>query len=570
MSHFRVAGPSRTIEPRRADPSALPLRSSNNVGFPATLDNAVGVADMTAARRPEIPGPVAALPGFAVRSGPVPKSAPAKADGDGANDRTGVLPSADLNGTSVALRNAQSGTPSPLAATPVPASSHDSAAPAAPPPVNSQQRGSQVRATSGADKFRIEDLPDPTRGPRADAAEPDWDRPATALAPPNHDYGAAPIATAPSTGEPVIRRISRERRSTGAAAPDPAFGTPSAGPPSVASEGEATLPLHLSTGDIRLGTAGPATNPDLQTDWRDQEAPFAASALDADTQFDDRDSTGHDLVTSVIDPGLPADGRGAPPQPGDAYDTGAGRVTVAPLAQLQTAAPDDAAVDAANNSAFQSRTAARAVLADGQSIPVRDIPAQMTVAAGSGDKSEFGTVSHGSDSNPSDNSTTIAESVVGSSGITAAPAGLPARSSSDAFPTGRASTNLADQLFDHVIGSIANPGGEVVLHLHPPELGDLTVRVVVSGREVSAWFATPEEGVQQTIRQAIGQLHTDLGNAGYSLSGAWVGADGSAARERNARLAPVPTDRTGASDVEAVTPTNPSSPSPSSGVSIYV
>ncbi len=112
-------------------------------------------------------------------------------------------------------------------------------------------------------------------------------------------------------------------------------------------------------------------------------------------------------------------------------------------------------------------------------------------------------------------------------------ASLPVGGSATASPANRPTTDLPAQLFRPVIGLIENPDHEVVLRLHPPELGDLTVRVLVNGREVSAWFATPQIQAQQAISQAIGQLHTDLGSAGYNLAGAWVGADAPSPRERN-------------------------------------
>jgi Flagellar hook-length control protein FliK len=114
-----------------------------------------------------------------------------------------------------------------------------------------------------------------------------------------------------------------------------------------------------------------------------------------------------------------------------------------------------------------------------------------------------------------------------------ATASLPVGGSATASPANRPTTDLPAQLFRPVIGLIENPDHEVVLRLHPPELGDLTVRVLVNGREVSAWFATPQIQAQQAISQAIGQLHTDLGSAGYNLTGAWVGADAPSPRERN-------------------------------------
>jgi flagellar hook-length control protein FliK len=132
--------------------------------------------------------------------------------------------------------------------------------------------------------------------------------------------------------------------------------------------------------------------------------------------------------------------------------------------------------------------------------------------------------------------------------------------------------DLPDQLFRHVAGSIDNAGNEVVLHLQPPELGDLTVRVVVIGREVSAWFGTPQVDVQQVISQALDQLHTELGNAGYTLGSTWVGADASDAGERGSRT-PAPTSRQ-KGIAGANLSTSPESAAPirssNSGVSVYV
>lgn len=105
--------------------------------------------------------------------------------------------------------------------------------------------------------------------------------------------------------------------------------------------------------------------------------------------------------------------------------------------------------------------------------------------------------------------------------------GPAAGGSSSAAAVSAAPAELSEQLFRHVMGSIGNGTHEVVLRLHPTELGDLTIRLAVSGRDVSAWFATPQIQVQQAISEAIGQLHSNLGNAGYSLAGAWVGNDAS-------------------------------------------
>jgi flagellar hook-length control protein FliK len=130
--------------------------------------------------------------------------------------------------------------------------------------------------------------------------------------------------------------------------------------------------------------------------------------------------------------------------------------------------------------------------------------------------------------------------------------------------------DIPDQLLGSVMHSMQNPDQDVTLRLHPPELGDLTIRVTVSGREVSAWFGTPQAQVQQVISQAIGQLHTDLGNAGYDLVGAWVGADASDPRERNSRL-PSPQQRDPIAAAATLTsPAVAQTASAGPGVSIYV
>jgi flagellar hook-length control protein FliK len=85
-------------------------------------------------------------------------------------------------------------------------------------------------------------------------------------------------------------------------------------------------------------------------------------------------------------------------------------------------------------------------------------------------------------------------------------AGLPVESSAPLSPSNPQPGGLAEQLAHLVMNSIDNNGREVVLQLHPPELGELTVRVLVSGRDVSAWFGSQQIPVQQAINQAIGQL----------------------------------------------------------------
>jgi hypothetical protein len=130
--------------------------------------------------------------------------------------------------------------------------------------------------------------------------------------------------------------------------------------------------------------------------------------------------------------------------------------------------------------------------------------------------------------------------------------------------------SIAGQVSGHLLRLVSSGSREMVMRLHPPELGDLTVRIAVSGRDVSAWFESAQAQVQAAVSGGIAQLHADLGNAGYNLSGAWVGADASNARQQEAASpAPLPPGATpaapGFASSGAVI-----SPSAASGVSIYV
>lgn len=107
------------------------------------------------------------------------------------------------------------------------------------------------------------------------------------------------------------------------------------------------------------------------------------------------------------------------------------------------------------------------------------------------------------------------------------------------------------------------------MRLRPPELGDVTVRVAVTGRDVSAWFASPQPQVQSAISAAIGQLQTSLGDAGYNLSGAWVG--GGAANAQQERPSPPIPAAAAAISASAAVPPMAAAPRPAaSGLNIYV
>ncbi len=173
-------------------------------------------------------------------------------------------------------------------------------------------------------------------------------------------------------------------------------------------------------------------------------------------------------------------------------------------------------------------------------------------------------------------STADAGSVVAASASAAASnASAPTASSAAVAPGLTPDASSANTIAYQVAGQLArmvsNGSGEMVMRLHPPELGDLTVRVAVSGRDVAAWFASPQPQVQTAISAAIGQLQTNLGNAGYNLSGAWVGADASSARQQqNSSLPTAPALRAPLTAVTALPVATATVRSSSSGLNVYV
>jgi len=87
---------------------------------------------------------------------------------------------------------------------------------------------------------------------------------------------------------------------------------------------------------------------------------------------------------------------------------------------------------------------------------------------------------------------------------------------------------MASAVTTQVLSMIANGHDQVTLHVAPPELGSLTLRVDVQANNVSTWFGAAQPQVQQAVSAAITQLQTSLNGAGFNLVGAWVGADASA------------------------------------------
>jgi flagellar hook-length control protein FliK len=136
----------------------------------------------------------------------------------------------------------------------------------------------------------------------------------------------------------------------------------------------------------------------------------------------------------------------------------------------------------------------------------------------------------------------------------------------DVNPAGGGS--ISDQISGRLVQLVSSGSRDMVMRLHPPDLGALTVQVTVSGRDVSAWFASPHPEVQNAISAGMGQLQADLGNAGYNLNGAWVGADASGG-QRQAANPLAPPSRTPGAAVFAAAPSAVARPS-TSGLNIYV
>jgi flagellar hook-length control protein FliK len=145
-----------------------------------------------------------------------------------------------------------------------------------------------------------------------------------------------------------------------------------------------------------------------------------------------------------------------------------------------------------------------------------------------------------------------------------------------ATPTpGAGETNtgaLSDQVTNQLLHLVSSGSREMTMRLHPAELGDLTVRVAVSGRDVSAWFASPQPQVQSAISAALGQLQINLGNAGYNLTGAWVGADASGSQQQGSgQPVPPPISASSASPSAALPTAAAAVSRPSaSGLNVYV
>jgi flagellar hook-length control protein FliK len=146
-------------------------------------------------------------------------------------------------------------------------------------------------------------------------------------------------------------------------------------------------------------------------------------------------------------------------------------------------------------------------------------------------------------------------------------AAAPPVAASEATPD-NGTTEVINQITSQLAGSLGAGKLDVVLRLHPPELGELNVRMQVDGRAVTAWFQSPAPQVQQALSQGMEQLQAGLANAGFSLTDAWIGGD--AWRSRGGATASRPPRPLGDDEAAPATTNSAAAQGPAIGVSLYV
>lgn len=93
-----------------------------------------------------------------------------------------------------------------------------------------------------------------------------------------------------------------------------------------------------------------------------------------------------------------------------------------------------------------------------------------------------------------------------------------------------------DSVFKQILMQLTGDGGEVRMHLDPPELGQLDLRMVVEqGNKLSLTIAAEREDLQQLLEQHLDQLKQTLQQAGLEVTSAHVQTRGEFAREQQQR-----------------------------------
>jgi hypothetical protein len=452
-----------------------------------------------------------------------------------------------------------------------------------------------------------------------------------AIATPQEDMSSADRPSSSNSLSPVRKRIAdQEKPEDGAAAPQGLLLAASPSPPAVTVNSKPTTPLANAV-DVGAGavTAGAAMDPSFSASLSPSTATVPAKrdiviGSDATTVVSqpnialarlvngDAPTVGQSVSSPAVTlPDKPASGVGgvSPHQPlsdnpgnnTNAIATTAPDLAIAqkpgdtpavvqapallnalaaeqnPSAVAVTTIPDAGGTTAISQPALAGassggETQPRPVMRAEPFLAQLSAPAGPGVGNGTGGDRAFDT---GERSRSASNAVTpdaassgVAAISIGGSSDTAS-IGSSTVASASAADAGAAGA-ISDQVASHLVRLVSSGSRDMVVRLRPPELGDLTVRVAVSGRDVSTWFTSPQPQVQSAIGDAIGQLQATLADAGYNLSGAWVGADASGARQQGESLPALPPTRSAVAANEVDRPALAVPRSTASGLNVYV
>ena len=341
---------------------------------------------------------------------------------------------------------------------------------------------------------------------------------------------------ASSAGTPKAD-ASRQSRATDNAAP------PSPVPSLSTARGGWMLPTNgasLPGWRVRLDSnSGPTTNPAMnQTD------PTVTSATSLNSAFNPRQLTGSREYNgaSMTSDRIAVRQNAADQSQGDANTASADTSTILPSTpdNHSNAAPGPPAL-APTKIPMPATTILNAVTSGGAPDARPIVPTVVTT---------IGSVAGTAPLNATNLTSTTADAGAG------APTGVP--------------SSFGDAMVNHVLSMISTGHQEATLQLQPPQLGELTVRVAVQGRDVSTWFGAAQPQVQVAVSQALDQLRADLAGAGLNLAGAWVGADASGMRHETLVNAAPSRRPNFAPSIDSSTVDDNDVGVHSSGVSVYV
>jgi flagellar hook-length control protein FliK len=91
-----------------------------------------------------------------------------------------------------------------------------------------------------------------------------------------------------------------------------------------------------------------------------------------------------------------------------------------------------------------------------------------------------------------------------------------------------------EQVAHTVIEQVAQGGGEARIHLHPEELGDVTIQVHVDGDRIHIQVHAERADAMNLLRDHTADLSNLLGNRGLNLGDVYVGLGGRQAADSQA------------------------------------